>query len=444
MIDRRQLLGEHHRLIFLNSIHITMCCISLICVAQLYSDYYIFYRPSGLYSAIVVILAFAAVALLFAIARIGFGYFVGFYFYTMIVGYLWLNSFSEFDYNHALAGLSAAVSAAAFLLPALFISTPIRQICVLSLAAMDRLLASILLLGLVTIAIGASYNFRFVRIEDIYAFRGQLGFPTILNYLIGITSNALLPFAFACFVLRKDLWRAGAVLLLLSLFYPITLSKLALFTPIWLLVIMLLSKLFDFKIAVTLSLLVPISVGIVLFVFFKSGTMSYSAVTTYFGLINFRMIAIPSLAMDYYNDFFSTHPLTYFCQIRLLKPFVTCPYTKQLSDVIFDAFGIGGQFNASLFATEGIASIGTLFAPLAAALSGLVIALGNRLSAGLPPHFILISSAVLPQALLNVPLTTVLLTHGAGFLFLLWYITPRNLFEVEKNNLNDDRKTGSA
>ena len=188
----------------------------------------------------------------------------------------------------------------------------------------------------------------------------------------------------------------------------------------------------------------PISVGIVLFVFFKNGTISYIAAIPYFGLINFRMIAIPSLAMDYYNYFFSTHPLTYFCQMRLLKPFVPCPYQEQLSDVIFKAFGIGGQFNASLFATEGIASIGTLFAPLAAFVCGLVIAFGNRLSAGLPPHFILISGAVLPQALLNVPLTTVLLTHGAGILFLLWYITPRNLFKVEKSNLNCDRKTGSA
>ena len=27
------------------------------------------------------------------------------------------------------------------------------------------------------------------------------------------------------------------------------------------------------------------------------------------------------------------------------------------------------------------------------------------------------------------PLTTVLLTHGAGLLFLLWYVTPRTIFE---------------
>jgi hypothetical protein len=218
------------------------------------------------------------------------------------------------------------------------------------------------------------------------------------------------------------------------LLYPITLSKLALFTPVWLVAMLFLSKYFDFKIAVTLSVLVPISVGIVLFVFFHSGKIPYGVAIPYFGLVNFRMVAIPSLAMEYYNEFFSTHPLTYFCQVRLLKPFVPCPYQEQLSDVIYKAFGIGGQFNASTFATEGIASIGTLFAPLAAFVSGLVIAFGNRLSSGLPPHFILISGAVLPQALLNVPLTTVLLTHGAGILFLLWYITPRHLFKVETRN----------
>jgi hypothetical protein len=432
----RQLHAEHHRLIFLNFIHIAACCISLVCVAQTYPEYYISYRPTGLFSAVVVITTFALVSLLFAFADVSFGYFVGFYFYTMLLGYLWLNRFSEFNYNHPLAGLSAAASAVAFLLPALFISSPIRQVYVLSLTALDRLLAFILLLGFATIAVGASYNFRFVSIENIYVFRGELGFPAILHYLIGITSNSLLPFAFACLVMRKQLWRAGAVLVLLLLLYPITLSKLALFTPVWLVAMMFLSKYFDFKIAVTLSVLVPISVGIVLFVFFDNGKIPYGLAIPYFGLVNFRMIAIPSLAMDYYNEFFSSHPLTYFCQVRLLKPFVPCPYQEQLSDVIFKAFGIGGQFNASTFATEGIASIGTLFAPLAAFVSGLVIAFGNRLSSGLPPHFILISGAVLPQALLNVPLTTVLLTHGAGILFLLWYITPRHLFKVETRNLD--------
>jgi hypothetical protein len=235
----------------------------------------------------------------------------------------------------------------------------------------------------------------------------------------------LLPFAFACFVERKDGWRAGAVLLLLLCYYPITLSKLALFAPVWLVTMFVLSKLFEIRASVVVALLTPAAFGIVLFVLYKSDLAPYKFTISYFGLVNFRMIAIPSLAMDYYNEFFSRHDLTHFCQISFLKPLMMCPYQDLLSVVIYNAFGIGGNFNASLFATEGIASVGPMFAPVAVFAGGLIIALGNRLSAGLPPRFILISSAVLVQVLVNVPFTTALLTHGAVFLFLFWYIAPR-------------------
>ncbi|WP_334502152.1 hypothetical protein [Bradyrhizobium sp. AZCC 1678] len=433
MVALNRLIGERQRLIFLNWLLVAACCASLVFVARFYSEYYISFRPAGLFGAIVLITAFALVSLLFAFAPNNFGYIVGFYCYVMIAGYLWLNHFSELIYNHRLAQFSAAASAIAFLLPALFISSPVRQFYALSSSALDRLLTLILLLSLATVLLGASYNFKFVSIENIYNYRSELRFPVILNYVIGITSNALLPFAFACFVGRGDIWRAGAALLLLLLFYPITLSKLALFTPFWLVAMLALSRYFNFKLAVTLSLLVPISVGLLLIILFQHEILPYSMTIPYFGLVNFRMIAVPSLAMDYYNSFFFTHPVTHFCQIRLLKPFVACPYQEQLASVIYNAFGIGGQFNASLFATEGIASVGAFFAPVTALISGLVIAVGNRLSAGLPPQFILISGAVIAQALLNVPLTTMLLTHGGAILFLLWYIVPRKAFGLGAN-----------
>jgi hypothetical protein len=69
-----------------------------------------------------------------------------------------------------------------------------------------------------------------------------------------------------------------------------------------------------------------------------------------------------------------------------------------------------------------------VLAPAAMLACGFVIAIGNRLSAGLPAGFVLISGAIIPQVLLNVPLTIVLLTHGAALLFVLWYITPRSIF----------------
>jgi hypothetical protein len=417
---------ERLGLAFLICFHIIVCCVSLVHVSEIRGGFHIFYDPVRVYGAVATVVAFALVAYLFTLAEFSFGYFVGFYFYTVVLGYLWLNCFSDLDYNHRLAGFSVAASVIAFLLPTLFITSPIPQIYTMSATAFDRLLTFILLLAVPIIATGAAYNFRFVSIEHIYDFRDELEFPAILSYLIGMTNGALLPFAFAAFAARKAYRRAGAALVLLLFFYPITLSKVALFNPFWLLAMLLLSTLVAARSAVVLSLFLPVLAGVLLVSLFTTNK------TPYFQLVNFRMVAIPSNGMDIYNDFFSRHDLTHFCQISFLKPLINCPYREPLSIVMEKAYGLG-NFNASLFSTEGTASVGPLLAPISVFVCGLAIALCNRLSAGLPPRFILISGAVIIQLLLNVPLTTVLLTHGGAILFLLWYVTPRAMFEHESH-----------
>jgi hypothetical protein len=417
--------------------HCVICCASLVYVSYFrFPDYFtaatfhIFYDPARFHVAAIVTALFGTVALLFVYARFSFGYFVGFYLYSMMLSYLWLNCFSDLDYDHRLAGLSAAVSAVAFLLPALLVSSPIRQTFILSAKMLDLLLGLILVLAAVTIATGAMYNFRLVGLEDIYDYREKLEFPTIISYLTGMMSSALLPFAFAVFVGRKKYWMAGIVLVLLLLFYPVVLNKLVFFTPAWLVTFVLLSKVFGARTTVVLSLLLPVLAGLLIVLPKTDAPFYFDAGQRYFYTVNFRILAIPATAMDVYSDFFSRHDLTYFCQISILKPFVSCPYHDQLSIVMERAYKLG-NFNASLFATEGIASVGLLFAPVATLACGLVIALGNRLSAGLPDRFVLISGAVFPQILLNVPLSTALLTHGLAVLFLLWYITPRTIFEPD-------------
>jgi hypothetical protein len=144
----------------------------------------------------------------------------------------------------------------------------------------------------------------------------------------------------------------------------------------------------------------------------------------YVGTVNSRMIAMPSVALEVYNNFFAENPLTHFCQVNVLKLFASCPYTEPLSVVMSKAYQLGA-FNASLFATEGIASVGLALAPLSALGCGLIVALANRLSSGLPPRLVLVSSGLMLQVLTNVPLTTNLLSNGAAVLFLLWYISPR-------------------
>jgi hypothetical protein len=401
--------------------HIIVCSISLIYLSRNYSGYHIYFDPTLRNGAIGIVAAFSVLSLLFLQFPFSFGYFVAFYFYTMVVGYLWLNCFSDFGYNHWLSGASAVASMAAFLIPALSMSKPIRHSNILAESTFDRVLTAIMAIGVVTILVGASYSFKVVSLAQMYDFRSKLSMPSLLSYWIGIVSNALLPFAFACFAVRGNHWRATLTLALLLFFYPITLTKVAFFTPAWLLIMAMLSRLFDCRVATVLSLFLPVAVG----------TMAYAilgqSAKSLFEVINLRMIATPSNAMDVYNDFFFHHPYTYFCQINVLKVIVSCPYHDQLGVVMNHAYPGFGNFNASLFSTEGIASVGPLFAPISVLLCGLVIGFANRLCAGLPPRFVLISSSVLVQLLLNVPLTTSLLSHGAALLFLLWYLTPRGM-----------------
>src|ERR1700733_6504333 len=127
---------------YLVCFHIFLCCISLVFIARYTipiafspETFHIFFDPTRWQIAFAAVAAFALISPFFIFARFSFGYFSGFYFYTMILGYLWLNCFTDLNYDHRTAALSAAASAIAFLLPALFISSPLRQLYTLTAKA---------------------------------------------------------------------------------------------------------------------------------------------------------------------------------------------------------------------------------------------------------------------------------------------------------------------
>lgn len=414
--SRWQLVG----LACLVGLFILTCCLTFGLGSRDYGFAYIFYDPVRLPLAIAATGGFAVVAAIFLLAQFSFGYFVGFYCYAVILGYIWLNCFSPFNYDHRLAGISAAASAIMFLLPALLITSPVRQVYTLSETAMRSLLAIILLFAASVVVTGSAYNFRLINVTDIYAYREQLRFPTIVNYATAATMSALLPYAFACYVTRKNYLGAGAALLLSVAFYPVTLTKVALFMPAWLVMLAVLGRLFETRIATVLSLLLPVLAGVILFV------LAHDPSYRYFNIVNMRMIIAPSSALDFYNEYFARHELTYFCQMWIVRPFVSCALEVPLSVEMANNYGLGNM-NASLFATEGIASVGLWLAPVSALLCGLIVAIGNRASTGLPKNLVFISSGVIPQIIMNVPLTVTVVTHGLALLFLLWYVTPRTV-----------------
>ena len=411
--------------VFLVYLHILTCCASLVYVLRYYG--YLLNTTaideSRLYAALLNVAAFALLSVIFVAVRFSLGYILGFYFYTIVLGYLWLVEFSQHQYEQTLATISAFVSTVTFLVPALLITSPIRRRFEISSENFDTLLSLILLLSLTTIFVGVFYNFRMVGLFQIYAFRNELNFPSWFQYLSSTVLNSLLPFAFAGFLFRRARWRAAFSLLLMLLLYPITLSKLALLAPIWLMSLAALSAFFSARTTVVLSLLIPTSAGLALALLHDQGALTYQHFIAYFGTVNFRMMATPSSALDFYNDYFFTHQLTYFCQIGPIRAIFGCPYQQPLATVMAAYYGIG-NLNASMLATEGVASVGPALAPLVALLCGMLVALANRITAHLPARFVLLSSGMLPQIFMNVPLSITLVTNGAALLFLLWYITP--------------------
>lgn len=400
-------------------LYFLVSCVSLIFVAERYQTFNFFYDSRLLQSAAVGVIIALAISPLFSLTKFSFGWAIGFNLYAIAVGYVWLSFFSPFRYDHDMARISIIASIGAFLLPALLIAGPVKQsIPPLSPAAHTRVLLGIVLIGALTVVACSTYGFHIVGLQDIYERRAELNYPTALNYLINVSVSSLLPYATTCYFTQRRYGMAGLVGLLSLLFYPVTFSKLVLAAPFWTMFFLLLSHWFSARTSIVAGLLLPTMFGLVAYNLDGSNQI--------FGTINFRMFAIPSSAIDHYLDFFSRHPLTEFCQISFLKSYFDCPYPDQLSVVMQNAYKLGNM-NASLLATEGVASVGLTFAPISAFACGLIIAIGNTCSNGLSERFVLVSSAVLIQALLNVPLATTLLTHGAVVLFLLWQITPRDL-----------------
>jgi len=90
-----------------------------------------------------------------------------------------------------------------------------------------------------------------------------------------------------------------------------------------------------------------------------------------------------------------------------------------------------------MFAPEGVASVGLLYAPVIAALCGVLIGFGNMASAGLRSRFVLISGAMIAVTLRDVPLSVAILTNGYGLLLLLWLFAP-------ELRVSDRRSTNAA
>jgi hypothetical protein len=359
---------------------------------------------------------------LFMRARFSFGYIIGFNFYCLIASFLWLSYFTEGTYDRTEARWSAAASLLLVLLPLLFQVTQLRPRFTLSPRTMNRLLLGLLAFALVVLAWNAVYGFALVSTAEADRLRGTLSRPAVLSYIDGWLVAALLPFAFAWFATQRRYLLAAMSAVLIAAFYPVLLNKTVAFAGVWLPFLFILFSLCEARRATVLTLLLPMLVGLIVVLLSYVGLPNgiYALV---FGGVNYRMLAFPAWALERYFHFFASHDLTHFCQIGIVRSFTGCAYQFQLGAEMAQHYHMG-NLNGSLFATEGVASVGPIFAPLSALVCGLILSIGNSVSAHLPKRFVATSAGVAIQVLVNVPLSASLLSNGLLLLFLLWYVTP--------------------
>ncbi len=359
---------------------------------------------------------------LFVRARFSFGYIIGFNFYCLIASFLWLSFFTEGYFNRTEARWSAAASLLLVLVPLLFQVAPLQRRFTLLPQTMNRLLLGLLAFAVIVLAWNALYGFALVSTAEADRLRATLSRPTVLSYLDGWLVSALLPFAFAWFATQRRYWAAALSIILIAAFYPVLLNKTVAFAGVWLPFLFILFSLTEARRATIWSLLLPMLAGlmVVLLTYVGLPNKIYALV---FGGVNYRMLTFPAWVLERYFHFFAHHELTHFCQIGIVRSFTGCPYEFQLGAELSKHYDMG-NLNGSLFATEGIASVGPIFAPLSALVCGLILSIGNSVSAHLPKRLVATSAGVAMQVLVNVPLSASLLSNGLLLLFLLWYVTP--------------------
>jgi hypothetical protein len=382
------------------------------------------------WSAVGATLLLAALIPLFALARFSFGYIVGIAFFGLIAGFIWLTYFVGPAYDVVRARWSAAASLLLFLLPMLFQRTRLPPAIVLSRSTMNRLLVLALGIAIAVLAWNSHYGFALVGILEADQLRSTFERPAVLSYLTAALIGAVLPFAFAYFACQRRYAMAALSILLIVCFYPVQLNKTVLLAVVWLPFLFLLFRTFEPKRAAVLVLLIPMAVGLTVYVALPEGNPMERLAAYMFGFANYRLFAFPSLALDRYSDFFASHQLTHFCQIGIIRAIKGCPYAYQLGAEMAARYHMG-NLNASLFATEGIASVGPIWAPASALVCGFVLSVGNSISARLSPCLIAVSSGLVVQALINVPLSAAFLSNGLFVLLLLWAVTPEPVVDGE-------------
>ena len=283
------------------------------------------------------------------------------------------------------------------------------------------------LLGLVLLLLEFGSIMKFVSFADVYDLRSnfaEVKSSVLTNYLIMWLTYCFGPFYIARALIegRRSDWIAGLVILMLV--YSATGSKLALLTPVFMCALKYLENgrsefLLRFLTAVVAF------VGLIVLVIPDDGIMRW--VNSIFLL---RVFGSNGWTAAVYYEYFSSHGYTFYNHIGPINAlFAAYPYGErslgqEIANFYFDSNA--ANFNAGFWASDGFAALGMAGIPIVTFFLSLFMMKLNDLARHFPQRLINLWLLGFWMALMNVPLTTALLSCGGLLvIWLLWLVAPR-------------------
>lgn len=291
----------------------------------------------------------------------------------------------------------------------------------------------------VALALLVATNFQHMRLvsfADVYDLRldaGQTQSIGIFQYLTSWLSYCFLPFFIARGIIAKH-WQSLVLGMIgCLLVYLASGAKSVVLMPVIMLAIWLALKARGHFLFMLLS---GSAVATILVLFFPDD----SALSWAKNVLLMRTFATGGWTVSLYYEYFSTNGYTYYSHIRFIDLITQAyPYGQrslgQMIGIEYSGSDLA-NFNANFWASDGFAAWGLWGIPVVtAALSGFFI-LVNRVSSYFESQFIALWMSGFWLALLNVPLSTAILSGGGGIIIIfLWLSRFRLPIGISRRNL---------
>jgi hypothetical protein len=282
-----------------------------------------------------------------------------------------------------------------------------------------------ILTGASILALLVSYGsyMRLVSFEDVYELRfesNEAERGALTDYLVSWLSYCFLPFYMARGIVRKS-WVEGSIAAIVGLLiYAATGSKAAVLTPA---IVIALSILFGVGGAFLFRLLCVLTVVVVLVAALLPNDPPLLWIKS---ILLLRVLGTGGWTMSHYYEYFSNNGFTYYTHIGAVNALTGAyPYDYALGQLIGLEYSGSAEanFNGNFWASDAFAALGVLGIPIVTIALALVFSWINRIASAYSARFVFLWLSGFWLALLNVPLSTALLSGGGlvtiGLLWLL-------------------------